>query len=152
LTQRITAKLNDLRDELRGLFDDRKMSARIEKRDLVENKISELNYRITAKLTSELRGETEKLRWTLVKTIATGIAGLVVVVLAILQMNSVAKKKKADKEKSEKQKKESASGTAGPDNLTLGGTKGPPGELTGAVAEAGGVVRGMAAGDAELLS
>jgi hypothetical protein len=155
LTQRITAELNNLRDELRGLFDDRKMSARIEKRDMVENKIQELNYKITAKLTSELRGETEKLRWILVKRVASGVAGFLLVALSIAQFASAMNRKKAEKERAERDRRELEVGGAGPGNLTLGGVKGRPGEQTGAVAEAGGIVRGMAVDDtvnAELLT
>ena len=49
-------------NELRGMFDDRKMVTRVEQRE-VENKIQELNYKITVTMGSDLKSEVEKLRW-----------------------------------------------------------------------------------------
>ena len=49
-------------NELRGMFDERKMVTRVEQRE-VENKIQELNYKITVTMGSDLKSEVEKLRW-----------------------------------------------------------------------------------------
>lgn len=77
LSQRITADISTLKDDLKGMFDDRKMSVRMERRN-AENRIQELNYRITTRLQSEMRSEVEGLRWVLVRRTAIAIASVVV--------------------------------------------------------------------------
>lgn len=61
-------------NELRGMFNDRKMVTREEQRE-VENKIQELNYKITVSMGSDLKSEVEKLRWVTTRRglIAIGI-------------------------------------------------------------------------------
>jgi len=49
-------------NEMRAMFNDRKMVNKSEQRE-VENKIQELNYKITVLMGSELKSEVEKLRW-----------------------------------------------------------------------------------------
>ncbi|KAF1834606.1 hypothetical protein BDW02DRAFT_497935 [Decorospora gaudefroyi] len=69
LGQRLGQETQGLRDELKGLFDDRKMAVRQEQRSM-ETKIQELNYKITVALNSDARSEVEGLRWVLTRRAA----------------------------------------------------------------------------------
>lgn len=66
LNQRFTQDLMTLREELKGLFNDRKLNLQEDKRK-VDSKISELNYEITVLLNSEAKSEVEGLRWVLTR-------------------------------------------------------------------------------------
>lgn len=69
LGQRLGQETSGLREELKGLFDDRKMAVRQEQRAM-ETKIQELNYKITVALNSDARSEVEGLRWVLTRRAA----------------------------------------------------------------------------------
>ncbi|KAF2855181.1 hypothetical protein T440DRAFT_486168 [Plenodomus tracheiphilus IPT5] len=69
LGQRLGQETSGLREELKGLFDDRKMAVRQEQRSM-ETKIQELNYKITVALNSDARSEVEGLRWVLTRRAA----------------------------------------------------------------------------------
>ncbi|MCJ1307551.1 hypothetical protein MMC25_001197 [Agyrium rufum] len=75
LNQRLSQESVVLKDELRGMFDDRKMSVRMEQRGM-ESSLQELNYKITVRLNSDTRGEVEGLRWVLTRRAAMAIAGM----------------------------------------------------------------------------
>lgn len=75
LGQKLTQKSLTLKDELRGMFNDRKMAVRMEQRAM-ESAIQELNYKITVTLNSDSKGEVEGLRWTLTRRAAMAIAGM----------------------------------------------------------------------------
>lgn len=113
LGQRITADTGTLKDELKGMFDDRKMSVRMERKD-VENRIQELNYKITTSLNSEMRSEVEGLRWVLVRRTAMAIVLVAITALVVLRMNSAAQKR-ADSGDPKKRVAPAAQGEAGAD-------------------------------------
>ncbi|KAF1918244.1 hypothetical protein BDU57DRAFT_446192 [Ampelomyces quisqualis] len=69
LGQRLGQETGSLKDELKGLFDDRRMAVRQEQRGM-ETKIQELNYKITVALNSDARSEVEGLRWVLTRRAA----------------------------------------------------------------------------------
>ncbi|KAJ4369611.1 hypothetical protein N0V83_005373 [Neocucurbitaria cava] len=69
LGQKLGQETGSLKDELKGLFDDRKMAVRQEQR-VMETKIQELNYKITVALNSDARSEVEGLRWVLTRRAA----------------------------------------------------------------------------------
>ncbi|KAL1601591.1 hypothetical protein SLS60_006506 [Paraconiothyrium brasiliense] len=89
LSQRMGQETSHLKDELKGLFDDRKMAVRneqrhmesqvrlsnpmIEIRVLTELQIQKLGYKITVELNSDARSEVEGLRWILTRRAATAI-------------------------------------------------------------------------------
>ncbi|KAF8538219.1 hypothetical protein BDD12DRAFT_687074, partial [Trichophaea hybrida] len=75
LNQGFLAEMMSLKDELNGMFNDRKMVTRAEQRAM-ENKIQELNYKITILIQSELKSEIEKLRWTTTRRGLIAIASL----------------------------------------------------------------------------
>jgi hypothetical protein len=116
-----------VKDELKGLFDDRKMAVRQEQRSMetkvrfktleppffamlvgresgVANvdvgwQIQELNYQITIKLNSDARSEVEGLRWVLTRRIAMGIATMATMVIILLQLNSSRKHEQKEEKK-----------------------------------------------------
>lgn len=92
LSQRISAETDKLSDELKGMFNDRKMNVRIERRD-IENRIQELNYSITTKLNSEMKSQVEGLRWVLVRRTAMALAFVVFTALLVLTRRSENKKR-----------------------------------------------------------
>lgn len=73
LNQKLTQDLLTLKDDLKGLFDDRKMAVRMEQRTM-EGRIQELNYKITVALNSDSKSEVEGLRWVLTRRAAMAIA------------------------------------------------------------------------------
>ncbi|KAK5014957.1 hypothetical protein LTR60_003104, partial [Cryomyces antarcticus] len=73
LNQKMTQESATLKDDLKGMFDDRKMAVRMEQRSM-ESKIQTLNYRITVALNSDSRSEVEGLRWILTRRAIAAIA------------------------------------------------------------------------------
>lgn len=92
LSQRVTQDSAALKDELRGMFDDRKMAVRTDRR-VAENEIQTLNYRIALRLTSEMRSEVEGLRWVLTRRTVLALACIVVMTLATLRYAKYAERK-----------------------------------------------------------
>ncbi|XPS90791.1 hypothetical protein M3J09_000224 [Ascochyta lentis] len=108
LGQKLGQETGSVKDELKGLFDDRKMAVRQEQRSM-ETKIQELNYQITIKLNSDARSEVEGLRWVLTRRIAMGIAAMATMVVILLQFNS-SRKHEAKEEAAKKKKVDDAGG------------------------------------------
>ena len=84
LSQRITQETLSLKDELRGVFNDRKMAVRTEQRGM-ETKLQELNYKITVALNSDTKGEVEGLRWVLTRRAAMAVGGMAFLILGSLR-------------------------------------------------------------------
>lgn len=72
LNQRMTQELAGLNDDLKGIFNDRKMSTKETQRSL-DTGIQELNYQITVSLNSDGKSEAEGLRWILTRRAALAI-------------------------------------------------------------------------------
>ena len=72
LNQKTTQDLASMREELKGMFNDRKLSLQEEKRK-IDGSIQELNYKITVTLNSDSKGEVEGLRWVLTRRAAMAI-------------------------------------------------------------------------------
>jgi Protein of unknown function (DUF1640) len=68
----VTQELQTLRDELKGLFDDRKMNVREEQRR-ADIAIQELNRRIAISLLGDGKSSVEGLRWFLARRAALAI-------------------------------------------------------------------------------
>jgi hypothetical protein len=75
LNQKVTQETLTLKDDLRAMFNDRKMEVRMEQRGK-ESAIQELNYQITVALNSDSKGEVEGLRWFLTRRAAMFIASM----------------------------------------------------------------------------
>ena len=73
LNQKVTQDLMTMREELKGMFNDRKLSLQEEKRK-IDGRIQEINYQITVLLNSEAKSEVEGLRWVLTRRAAMAIA------------------------------------------------------------------------------
>ncbi|CZS93654.1 uncharacterized protein RAG0_03836 [Rhynchosporium agropyri] len=87
LNQKLSQELLTLKDDLKGMFDDRKMSVRMEQRTM-ESKIQELNYKITVLLNSDSKSEIEGLRWVLTRRSVMGILFMAFMVLTSLRFAS----------------------------------------------------------------
>ncbi|KAI9052311.1 hypothetical protein LZ554_003664 [Drepanopeziza brunnea f. sp. 'monogermtubi'] len=87
LNQKLTQELLTLKDDLKGMFDDRKMSVRSEQRTM-DSKIQELNYKITVLLNSDSKSEIEGLRWVLTRRSVMGILFMAFMVLTSLRYAS----------------------------------------------------------------
>lgn len=139
LGQKLGQETGTVKDDLKGLFDDRKMAVRQEQRSMEtkvcvnpllpaavlcsvcvcvkkghvdanrSTQIQELNYQITIKLNSDARSEVEGLRWVLTRRIAMGIATMATMVILLLQVNSSRKH-----EAKEEQKKKDDAGRSSP--------------------------------------
>ncbi|CUS11907.1 unnamed protein product [Tuber aestivum] len=97
LSQRFLEDIMSLKDELNGLFNDRKMVTRAEQRAM-ENKIQELNYKITILINSDMKSEIEKLRWTTTRRGLIAIGALAIFVVASIKLS----KKENDEKKRHK--------------------------------------------------
>lgn len=73
LNQKVTQDLMTMREELKGMFNDRKLGLQEEKRK-IDGRIQECNYQITVLLNSEAKSEVEGLRWVLTRRAAMAIA------------------------------------------------------------------------------
>jgi len=73
LNQKTTQDLLSMREDLKAMFNERKMALQDEKRR-IDGKISDLNYEITVLLNSDSKGEVEGLRWILTRRAAMAIA------------------------------------------------------------------------------
>lgn len=98
LGQRVSQDMAALKEELKGMFDDRKMAVRMERRG-AENSIQELNYKITLQLNSEMRSEVEGLRWVLTRRTVLALACIVVMSLATLRYAKYMERKQEQERK-----------------------------------------------------
>lgn len=73
LSQRLNQELTGLKDDLKGMFNDHKMTTRELMRSL-DTAIQELNYKITVNLNSDGKSEVEGLRWILTRRAASAVA------------------------------------------------------------------------------
>ena len=101
LNQKVTQDLMTLKEDLKGLFNDRKLGLQEEKRK-IDSKISELNYEITVLLNSEARSEVEGLRWVLTRRAAMAIGACAFMIISTLNYSSM---KAREKEEGEKKRK-----------------------------------------------
>ncbi|KAL8771276.1 MAG: hypothetical protein Q9209_003181 [Squamulea sp. 1 TL-2023] len=84
LGQRLTQESSALKDELKGMLNDRRMAVRMEQQ-AVEQRVQELNYMITVRLNSDSKSEVEGLRWVLTRRAALAIGCMAVLILGSLR-------------------------------------------------------------------
>ncbi|KAF2710704.1 hypothetical protein K504DRAFT_375578 [Pleomassaria siparia CBS 279.74] len=101
LNQKLTQETASLKDEMKGLFDDRKMLVRQEQRTM-DTKIQELNYKITVALNSDARSEVEGLRWVLTRRAAIAVAVSAFILFASLRYSSYVNHLEAEQKKNAK--------------------------------------------------
>ena len=75
LSQKVSQEALALKDDLRGMLNDRKMAVRMQQRGR-DSAIQELNYKITVALNSDSKSEVEGLRWILTRRAAIAIASM----------------------------------------------------------------------------
>lgn len=113
LTQRLGQESTGLKDDLKGMFDDRKMAVRNEQRDM-ERQISQLNYKITVELQADARSEIEGLRLVMTRRVILTLGIIVLMVIGGLKVLSDVSKAQEEAEKKGKEKpKPSASMVSG---------------------------------------
>ncbi|KAK5953852.1 hypothetical protein OHC33_005122 [Knufia fluminis] len=98
LNQKVSQDIMTMREELKGMFNDRKLTLQEEKRQ-VDGKIQSLSYRISVDLNSEAKSEVEGLRWVLTRRAALAIIAAAFMVLSFLQYYSVKSREQAEVEK-----------------------------------------------------
>ena len=75
LSQKASQEALTLKDDLRGMLNDRRMDVRMDQQAR-DSAIQELNYKITVALNSDSKSEIEGLRWILTRRAAMAIAGM----------------------------------------------------------------------------
>jgi phage shock protein A len=85
LSQSLSQQSGTLKEELKGLFDDRKMAVRNEQRDM-ESKIQQLNYKITVMLQADAKSEVEGLRWLMTRRVILTLAAVVIMAVGGLKL------------------------------------------------------------------
>ena len=75
LSQKASQDSLALKDDLRGMLNDRQMAVRMDQQAR-DSAIQELNYKITVALNSDSKSEVEGLRWVLTRRAAMAIAGM----------------------------------------------------------------------------
>jgi hypothetical protein len=101
LEQRLGQDTAAMKDELRGMFDDRKMAVRNEQR-YMESKVQELNYKITVNLQADSKSDVEGVRWVLTRRVILTLGIIVMMVVSSLKLysNSVHEKEQERKRRS----------------------------------------------------
>jgi hypothetical protein len=87
LNQKLGQESAAMKDELKGMFDDRKMAVRNEQRN-TESKVQRLNYQITVDLQADAKSEVEGLRWVMTRRVIIALGTVIVMVLGSLKLYS----------------------------------------------------------------
>ena len=95
LSQTFTQRSGALKEDLKGMFDDRKMAVRNEQRDM-ESKIQQLNYKITVMLQADAKSEVEGLRWLMTRRVILTLAAVVVMAIGGLKLIADAQGREAE--------------------------------------------------------
>ncbi|RAH77568.1 hypothetical protein BO86DRAFT_392494 [Aspergillus japonicus CBS 114.51] len=101
LSQRLNQELAGLKDDIKGMFNDHKMSTREQQRN-IDTSVQELNYKITVSLNSDGKSEIEGLRWILTRRAAMAIAISAFMIILFLKYYSVRKSEEKSKKKADK--------------------------------------------------
>ncbi|KAK3504520.1 hypothetical protein B0T13DRAFT_6466 [Neurospora crassa] len=113
LTQRLNQELLTLNDNVRGMFNDRKMAVR-EEQKAVESRIQQINYKISVMLNSDARSDIEALRWVLIRRSVVGILFMAVATLGTLRYATYVnheRQREADRKKREAEEARRHDGT-----------------------------------------
>ncbi|KAH7328621.1 hypothetical protein B0I35DRAFT_417906 [Stachybotrys elegans] len=87
LTQSLNQELLTLNDNVRGMFNDRRMAVR-EEQKAGDSAIQQINYKISIMLSSDSKSEIESLRWILIRRSVLGIIFMAVLTLGTLRYAS----------------------------------------------------------------
>ncbi|KAJ4229876.1 hypothetical protein NW759_003243 [Fusarium solani] len=107
LTQSLNQEVLTLNDNVRGLFNDRKMAVS-EEQKVVQSAVQQINYKISIVLSSDAKSEIEAVRWILIRRSVLGILFMAVLTLGTLRyatyvsherQREVERKKKEEEER-----------------------------------------------------
>ncbi|PHH60666.1 hypothetical protein CDD81_1352 [Ophiocordyceps australis] len=87
LTQSLNQELLTLNDNVRGMFNDRKMAVR-EEQKAVDGAIQKIMYKMSILLSSDSRSEIEGVRWVLIRRSVLGIIFMAILTLGTLRYTS----------------------------------------------------------------
>ncbi|KAJ5109866.1 hypothetical protein N7532_002511 [Penicillium argentinense] len=90
LSQRLNQELTGMKDDIKGMFNDHKMSTREQQRT-IDTSVQELNYKITVSLNSDGKSEAEGLRWILTRRAALTVATCAFMIIVFLKYASTRK-------------------------------------------------------------
>ncbi|KAJ5720959.1 uncharacterized protein N7483_008893 [Penicillium malachiteum] len=90
LSQRLNQELAGMKDEIKGMFNDHKMTTREHQRS-IDTSVQELNYKITVSLNSDGKSEIEGLRWILTRRAALAVAICAFMMIVFLKYASTQK-------------------------------------------------------------
>ncbi|KAI1453608.1 hypothetical protein F4805DRAFT_362393 [Annulohypoxylon moriforme] len=93
VSQRMSQDLMTLKDDVKGMFNDRRMNVREEQRTM-ESAIQQLNLKISVDLNSDSRSDIEGLRWVLIRRSVLGILFMAVCTLGTLRYATYIKHEK----------------------------------------------------------
>ncbi|KAK1595349.1 uncharacterized protein LY79DRAFT_547462 [Colletotrichum navitas] len=103
LAQSLNQELLTLNDNVRGMFNDRKMAVR-EEQKAGDSVIQQINYKISLHLSSDAKSEIEGLRWILIRRSVIGILFMAVLTLGTLRYGTyVSHARQAEAERIKKQ-------------------------------------------------
>ncbi|KAI0199586.1 hypothetical protein F4808DRAFT_209705 [Astrocystis sublimbata] len=102
LSQRMSQDIMTLKDDAKGMFNDRRMTVREDQRNM-ESAIQKVNLKISVSLSSDARSEIEGMRWVLIQRSVVGILIMVVLTLATIRYATYIGQQK-QKEASDKKK------------------------------------------------
>ncbi|KAI4160986.1 MAG: hypothetical protein LQ342_005271 [Letrouitia transgressa] len=120
LSQKLTQESSALKEDLRGMLNDRKMAVRMEQQ-AVDQAIQELNYKITVKLISDSKSQVEGLRWVLTRRTAMALATMAVLILGSLRWSTYQMRVKEMEKVAEEKKAQSSSFKEGKGEIGGGG-------------------------------
>ncbi|XXG96506.1 hypothetical protein Hte_002789 [Hypoxylon texense] len=93
VSQRMSQDLMTLKDDVKGMFNDRRMNVREEQKTL-ESAIQQLNLEISVALNSDSRSDIEGLRWVLIRRSVLGIIFMAVLTLSTLRYATYVKQER----------------------------------------------------------
>lgn len=101
LSQRTNQELAGLKDDIKAMFNDHKITTREQQRS-IDTSVQELNYKITVSLNSDGKSEIEGLRWILTRRAALAIATSAFMIISFLKFYSSRKAKDVPENKKKK--------------------------------------------------
>ncbi|KFH49106.1 hypothetical protein ACRE_001070 [Hapsidospora chrysogenum ATCC 11550] len=110
LTQSLNQEASTLNDNVRGMFNDRRMAVR-EEQKTADSAVQQINYKISTSLVSDSKSEIEGVRWILIRRSALGIFFMAMLTLGTVRyatylLNERQKEAERKKEEAELVRKE----------------------------------------------
>ncbi|KJZ72892.1 hypothetical protein HIM_07655 [Hirsutella minnesotensis 3608] len=106
LTQSLNQELHTLNDNVRGMFNDRRMAVR-EEQKAVESAIQKINYKMSILLSSDCKSEIEAVRWILIRRSVLGIIFMAILTLGMLRYATyMGQRRKLEAERRAKEEEE----------------------------------------------